>query len=249
MQLFVVSDLHIRDSDDPLYLSLLSILQEKAAAGDTVVLAGDLFDLFVGNKSIFTSRYRKFIEALESASARRVKVHYIEGNHDFLIRKAFGHIEGLKIHSHDVKLEISGRKFFVAHGDTVDREDYKYRVLRVFFRSPVMKALVKLAPGELLDQIGKKSSDTSRKGKPLLTSQLPIDKMESLRKKYRSYAAEKLTEGFDFVVMGHCHDLDQMKFKIGDRTGQYINVGYPRTHGSFLTWSPGDSEIQREPLP
>jgi hypothetical protein len=73
--------------------------------------------------------------------------------------------------------------------------------------------------------------------------------MERLRKIYRSYAAERLAEGYDYVVMGHCHDLDEMSFQIGGRAGQYVNVGFPRVHGSYLSWSPGDEKIMRERMP
>jgi UDP-2,3-diacylglucosamine hydrolase len=249
MSLYVVSDLHIWGPEDPVYASLLSLLRNGAKAGDTLVLAGDLFDLFVGRKRIYLERYTGFFEELKAAGSRGVRIHYIEGNHDFLIRRAFSDIPGFQVHSHDVKIELNGKRFFVAHGDTVDRTDYGYRALRMFFRSPVMKALVAAAPGKWLDQIGNKSSQTSRKRKPLLPKELPIEKMEYLRKIYRSFAAERLSEGYDFVVLGHCHDLDEMRFSIGGRTGQYVNVGYPRVHGSYLAWSEGDNELHREPLP
>lgn len=249
MRLIVVSDLHIWGPEDPMYAALIRLLETEAAAGDTVVLAGDLFDLFIGHKPIFLSRYQGFFDALAASASRGVKIHYIEGNHDFLMRKAFQGIPNMELHSREVVVEMEGKRFFVAHGDLVNRSDYSYRLLRGFFRSPVMRAFVRLAPGSLLDAIGQRSSRRSRAKKPLLTAQLPTERMQRLRLVYRNYAAERLGEGFDFVVLGHCHDLDEKHFKIGTRCGQYINVGYPRVHGSFLSWSPGDTEIQRRRLP
>lgn len=248
MRVLVISDLHIRGNDDPLYVSLLKLLRDRTETGDVLVLAGDLFDLFVGNKKIFTARYAEFIQTLRQISERGVKVHYIEGNHDFLIRRAFAGVPGLEIWPHDVRIDLGGRRLFVAHGDTVDRNDIRYRVLRGFFRSPVMKALVAMIPGPWLDWIGRTSSQRSRASKPLLPAELPIDRKDYLRRVYRSFAAERLSEGYDFVVLGHSHDLDEMHFKIGNRTGQYVNVGYPRVHGSFLQWSPGEDSIRRVPL-
>jgi UDP-2,3-diacylglucosamine hydrolase len=248
VRLIVVSDLHVRGEEDPLYHSLLSLLA-TAGAGDTVVLAGDVFDLFVGNKALFRDRYAEFAAALQDAGERGARMHYIEGNHDFLIRRAFGGIRGLTIHPHHVSIQLQGKRFFFAHGDTVDRRDYGYRALRTFFRSPVMKALVAVAPGEWLDAFGKKSSGLSSRAKPRRPEELPIERAERLRKAYRSYAAEKLGEGYDFVVLGHCHDLDEMKFRIGEREGQYVNVGYPRVHQSFLLWEPAEGAIRRVPLP
>jgi UDP-2,3-diacylglucosamine hydrolase len=249
MALYAVSDLHVSGAEDPLYRSLLSLLRDRAQGGDTVVLAGDLFDLFVGNKQVFQERYRDFFAAVREACGRGVRIHYIEGNHDFLLRKAFRGIPGFVLHDRDFEIELEGHRFFFAHGDLVDRKDYGYRFLRAFFRSPPLRAFVAVMPGGVIDWIGRSSSRASRGKKPLLPAQLPTDRMERLRNIYRSYAAERLAEGYDFVVMGHCHDLDEKSFIIGGRTGQYVNVGFPRVHGSFLSWAPGDERIQRERLP
>ena len=245
----MISDLHISGPDDPMYHSLLALLRDRAASGDTVVFAGDLFDLFVGNKSIFLNRYHEFLGALSHAGKKGVRMHYIEGNHDFLIQRAFRGVTGMTIHPDSVSVEIQNKKFFFAHGDRADSRDYLYRILRAFFRSFIMKFLVFALPGKWLDHIGRVSSHKSRNRKPLLFSELPIQRMENLRRIYRSYAAEQLARGHDFVVMGHCHDLDEMWFNIGGRKGQYVNVGFPRVHGSFLSWIPGEEKIQREKLP
>jgi len=249
MGILAVSDLHIHGADDPVYRSLLALIQDKAKPGDILVLVGDLFDLFVGNKKIYLERYAEFFKAIREACGHGVKVHYLEGNHDFLIHKAFAGIQGLEIHSSELRVDLGGKRFYFAHGDLADRKDYGYLALRSFFRSPIMKALVLMTPGEWLDRIGTASSRKSRATKPLLPQELPQGKMESLRKTYRSYAAERLAQGYDYVVMGHCHDLDEMFFKIGGRSGQYVNVGFPRVHGSYLSWNPGEEKIQREKLP
>ena len=76
MRLFVVSDLHIRGPQDPIYRSLLTLLRDRARESDTVVLAGDIFDLFVGKKNVFLERYTEayrrelaaFVEAVRSGT-------------------------------------------------------------------------------------------------------------------------------------------------------------------------------------
>lgn len=248
MNLFILSDLHILDANDPIYFSLLSFLRLRVSPGDTVIFAGDIFDLFVGNKAVFQNKYNEFFDVLSEVGQRGVRVFYIEGNHDFLIQSAFRNLPAVSIHHREVSLQIDGKRFFIIHGDTVDYSDYGYRMIRAFFRSPLMKMLVWIFPGEWLDRIGQMSSSYSREYKPRLFSEIPIERRERLRCIYRNFAAEKLSEGFDFVAMGHCHDLDEMSFKIDGRTGQYINVGFPRVHGSILRWNPGELKIFREPL-
>lgn len=249
MALYAVSDLHVLGAEDPLYRALLGILRDRAREGDTVVLAGDLFDLFVGNKQVFTGRYKEFFSELEAAGRRGVKIHYIEGNHDFHLRGAFAKLPGFTLHSREFELELGGRRFFFAHGDLVDRKDYGYRALRAVFRSPVMKAAVSVMPDKWVEWVGAKTAGVSKGREHRQFTQLPPGRLEYLRNTYRSFAAERLANGYDFVVMGHCHDLDEKSFVIGSRSGQYINVGYPRAHGSFLSWAPGDERIQRERLP
>jgi UDP-2,3-diacylglucosamine hydrolase len=249
MNLFVISDLHIWGAQDPLYGSLVSLIRDRASAGDVAVFAGDLFDVFVGNKRVFVSEYKEFIDQTKLAAERGVRVHYIEGNHDFQLGGVFSGTPGIALHKESVAIDYARKKFFIAHGDLADHKDYGYRVWRGVLRSPPLKAAIAIAPGKLVERIGKRSSRYSSGRAPRLVNELPIEKRERMRTVYRSYAAERLAEGYDFVVMGHCHDLDEKVFKIDGRIGQYINVGYPRAHGSYLSWNPGEEKISREKLP
>jgi UDP-2,3-diacylglucosamine hydrolase len=249
MALIAISDLHISGATDPLYGSLLQLIRNRVRSGDTLVLAGDVFDLFVGNKEIFRERYAEFVTALREAGSRGVKIHYIEGNHDFLLKQVFAEVPNFHLSTSEIEFDLEGKRFFFSHGDTADRTDYGYRLLRLFFRSPVMRTFVQLAPGPWIDWIGQHSSRKSSHAKPRLPTGLPVDQFERLRKVYRNYAAERISQGYDFVVMGHCHDLDEMMFRVGERQGQYINIGYPRVHGSYVSWTEGEDRLQREALP
>lgn len=246
MRLFVLSDLHVLGADDPIYASLLRLMREQVRAEDVLVLAGDIFDVFVGDKPIFLRRYEAFVRELENLSARGVEVHYIEGNHDFLVRKAFGRIPGVTVHPRDASVQLRGARFYFAHGDLVDPADFGYRALRAFFRSPMIRVAAKVLPGSVVDRIGQASSKTSGCWS---RRELPPERLEAVRKLFRNFAAQTLAQGYDYVIMGHCHDLDEMAFQIEGRTGRYINVGFPREHRSYLLWSADDRVMRRETLP
>lgn len=245
-QMLAVSDLHIEGPDDPLYAALLRLIRERAQPGDTLVLGGDVFDLLLGNKAIFTDRYRDFLAAIRDACARGVRVHYIEGNHDFQLGGFFP--SQVRVHRAWFEERIGDRRFYFAHGDLVDAKDYGYRALRLFLRSPIIKSLIVALPGKLVDRIGTGSSERSRANRPTLPARRE-GQLEKLRCVFRSFAAERIAEGYDFVVMGHCHDLDEMSFIVDGRGGHYINIGYPRAHGSYVSWVPGDDRPRREALP
>ncbi len=243
MQLLVFSDLHILDKNDPIYQKLLERLKNKISGGDILVFAGDIFDLFIGGKKIFRARYQDFFEILSTLKKKGVEIHYIEGNHDFLMKNIF--CDG-RLYARDFELTLEGKKFYFAHGDLVKTNDLRYRMVRSFLRSSAMKGFVYCAPDGLVDWIGKNWSRHSRTGKIFRFEDMPQDRAEKIRLEFRNFASEKIKQGFDFVVMGHCHDKDEMVLSSGEKNAQYINMGYPKVHGSYLTWSPGDPLICRE---
>lgn len=247
MRLLAISDIHIKDERDPLYASTIRLI-ESTQKGDVLVLGGDIFELFVGKKQVFLERFSKFLAAVRAACHRAVEVHYIEGNHDFQLKEVYGDIPGVQLHELEFSKEINGKRFYFAHGDLADRRDYGYRFLRGFFRSLPFRAFVKVAPDRWIEAIGAGLGDQSRMGRPKSVMDYPGEKLEKLRTTYRNFAAEKVRQGFDFVVLGHCHDLDQKVFQIDGRKCQYINIGFPRIHGSFISWSPGADWIEREAL-
>ena len=115
MALFAVSDLHIWGTEDPLYRSLLSCCATVLAlAIRSCLLAISSINIFVGNKRVFVKeneRYREFFVELEAAGNRGAKIHYIEGDHDFHLRKAFARIPGFVLHPRDFEIELGGRRF------------------------------------------------------------------------------------------------------------------------------------------
>ncbi len=244
-QLIVVSDTHLEGPQDPVAKGVLNLLEQRARPGDDLVLAGDIFDLYVGDKPVFRDRYQDLVAAIHTACSRGARVHFIEGNHDFLISGVFRGLKGLHYHSRSVDLQIDGRRFLIEHGDLANPHDYGYRALRAFFRSPAFRLFVAASPGNVIEGIGTKLRQSEAfRGAVVRKS----EDLARLRKAYRSYAASRIAEGYDHVVLGHCHDLDEMTFVVDGRKGQYINVGYPRLHKSYLVWTAGDERITREPL-
>lgn len=253
MSLYIISDLHISSSRDPFYGVLCSIISETIKPNDTLVLAGDVFDVFLGAKQLFRDRYSEFLTAVNLASSRNVSIHIIEGNHDFMFESAFSACANLKIHSEALLLELFGKKIWIAHGDLVDRGDVKYRLLRGLFRSYFMSIAVAVIPGSGWDFIGntlsQRYSANEDDQKAVLLSELPLLKQERVRSVFRKFVMEKAEQGYDFIVLGHCHDQDEYVFKTSDnRKVQYINVGYPKIHGTMLKLSEGDEQIRRIPM-
>lgn len=252
-RLIYLSDLHVRSAEDPSYHRLLKALTDARAATPkaVIVLGGDVFDLFVGALPVFLRRYAEFLALVREMAREGFEIHYIEGNHDFLLKRVFADEPRIRIHPREHVLALDGKSFYLAHGDLVDRADWGYLFLRAFFRGPLIRFMVRFCPGEWLEKLGAFSARHS-KGRPGGTAYtpagMPAKQIERLRTVYRSFASEKIRAGHDFVILGHCHDLDQMRFRIGERGAHYMNAGFPPIHGSYVAWESGSDELERRPF-
>lgn len=245
MKLWSISDLHIQDEKDPLYTQLVAWIDRRVEATDILVLGGDIFELLVGSSKFFKKKYAELLKVLRQKGNAGTRLIFIEGNHDFHLKKALAGIPNLELYPEEVCLELAGKKFYIAHGDLVDSKDHGYRILRKVFRSPVVKGMSLALPGQAVDKVGKKASQLSQKLRRATDRTLSDESIPRTRNVFRSFAAEKIKEGFDFVLLGHCHDLDEMTFVVSDREGHYMNMGYPRAHRSCVVWTPGERRLSR----
>lgn len=207
---------------DPNAKRLLAFLEGVPGKGDILVLGGDIFDLFVGNKPAFQKKFSHILAAIRNLAQRGCTIYYLEGNHDFHLNEVFSIQSGILVKTDDFYLDFDGRKIWISHGDMIDEEDRGYRVLRATTRHPIVRSLIQVIPGDFIDGVGKWSSQQSRKyNNPTSAG---ADKLQRTRKLFRSYAEEKFKQGFEFVLIGHSHMAED--FPLGGGAGQYVNLGF-----------------------
>ena len=118
VELVVISDVHLgtygcRAKELLYYL--------KSIKPKIVVLNGDIIDIWQFNKSYWPKSHMKVIKHLMNWLSKGVKVYYITGNHDEMLRK----FEGFKMGSFQIlnKLIIeldNQEKAWIFHGDVFD---------------------------------------------------------------------------------------------------------------------------------
>ncbi len=243
--LWIVSDLHLLSDHETMAQEFIDFLNDLLESGDRLVLAGDLFDAFAGEKAIFLDRYARVLTALVSAGARGVEIDVLEGNHDIHLKPLVARLPGARHHDEGVFLLWGERRIWVEHGDRVNGSDYGYRVLRMVFQSSLMQGFVRVSPDVLFDRFAQFATRTSRNRHPMLPESLPVEQLSELRRVYRESASNLLLREFDVVVYGHCHDRDELRFKSGNRQVQYINMGFPPVHGTILHGRSGGQFLER----
>ena len=117
VDLVILSDIHLGTYGCHAK-ELLSYL--KSIKPKKVVLNGDIIDIWQFSKHYWPSSHMLVVKYLLGLVAKGVKVYYITGNHDEMLRKFAGSKMGsLKI-VNKLVLKQQGEKVWIFHGDVFD---------------------------------------------------------------------------------------------------------------------------------
>lgn len=247
MRVFYVSDVHLGSGQSEAARRFVQFLEEVPEARDAVVLGGDIFDLFVGDKKVFRKKFASVLKAIRGAGERGVTVYYLEGNHDFHLGGVFAKTPNFHFRQDDFEFSVGKKQFYVSHGDLIDPEDKGYRFLRAATKNLGFRLFVQAIPNLMVDKIGNWSSRHSSK----YTRSGGADpvKQKRIRKLYLEFAREKVQAGADFVLIGHSHLRDQIKIEEGSRKGEYLNLGFSADSLAYAEWSEGAPAFQIKQYP
>jgi len=213
---YFFSDAHLGigspEEDHQRELRLIRFLDFIQHDAEQIFIVGDLFDYWFEYRTVVPKKYFRLLTKFADVIERGVRVYFIAGNHDFWVKDYFRIELGMELHLNPIETEIRGKRFFIHHGDGLLKGDIGYKILKKVLRNKMNIFLFSLIHPDLTGWIARWSSHTSRR----YTS----------NKAYESggmtdFAAQKIEDGFDFVIMGHNHISSFQK--IGN--GVYINLG------------------------
>jgi len=245
VNVFFLSDIHLRNGRDLQSERLVNLLATKPAVDDIVILGGDIFDLLVGDKRVFRKRFTSVLWAIEAAAKRGVMVYYLEGNHDFHFSDIFANQSGVKVCFEDFSFSAHNRRIWVSHGDLIDSSDYGYRFLRWITKNKIFKLFVSCVPDFFVDIIGNSSSRRSRDYTIHKGSELALERVRNL---YLNFAKEKIRTGFDHVLVGHSHLRDQVVIKEGPYLGEYVNLGFAADRLYYAVLERGSEKFEMKEI-
>lgn len=163
-----------------------------------LVLMGDLFQVWVGERRFETPEIREVAAALPGLRARGMRVDYVEGNRDFFL--AGGPYAPL-FDSVVTELEVAsgGGRVLLVHGDGLNDSDRQYRFWRWLSKSAPVHAAVKLLPGavarRLVGSTERKLANTNFKHR----ARIPEEAI-------RRWATPRIAAGVRQIVLGHFHE-------------------------------------------
>ncbi|MCU7494523.1 MAG: UDP-2,3-diacylglucosamine diphosphatase [Ignavibacteria bacterium] len=212
-----ISDIHLglqsKEAEKDKERRLVRFLQAASHEARELYILGDLFDYWFEYRRVYQKGFFRTLAALQDLTESGTKLHYIIGNHDFLHRDFFGTEIGAKLYELPVETVIEGKRFFLAHGDGLVKNDLGYKVLKTVLRNKAVQKLYSLLHPDLGIAI---ASSTSRKSRDY-TAQKDYGEIDGMFEA----AKEKIDSGFDYVIFGHSHQRALEIYK----NGYYINLG------------------------
>lgn len=212
----------------------------KSIEPKTLVLNGDIFDMWQFKKSYFPKEHMEVVRRLLKMAVNGSKIYYLTGNHDDVLRK-FGEISLGLIHLRNkLVFQVDGKTHWVFHGDVFDPSVQRARWLAKL-GSHGYDWLIRINRGinQLRRLIGMKPASFSAKVKKGVKGAVRF--IGDFEDTAIRLAAEN---EYDCVICGHIHQpqIRDVETQNG-RTIRYMNSGDWVEHLTALECKAGKWEL------
>jgi UDP-2,3-diacylglucosamine pyrophosphatase LpxH len=163
----------------------------------------------------------KVIQKIIKWVSQGVKVHYITGNHDELLRKFAGFKMGTLHIENKLILELDGKKTWIFHGDVFD-VTMKHSKWLTKLGSHGYDLLI------IINALCNWVSEKMGKGKISLSKNIKNSVKQAVKfiNDFEVITAEiAIANGYDYVLCGHIHQPEMKTITTEKGSVQYLNSG------------------------
>lgn len=195
----------------------------KSIRPRTIILNGDFIDIWQFSKHYWPKSHMKVVKYLMNQVSKGVKLHYITGNHDELLRK----FKGFRMGSFSIENKLllplqDGQQAWIFHGDvfdvTMQHSRWLCKLGAVGYDTLIL--LNRLVNWCSVKVLGKGKISLSKKIKN------SVKKAISYVADFEQTAAEiGIENGFDYVICGHIHQPQMREVSNGKGRIMYLNSG------------------------
>ncbi|MCX6315198.1 MAG: UDP-2,3-diacylglucosamine diphosphatase [Sphingobacteriales bacterium] len=215
----------------------------KTIKPKTVILNGDIIDIWQFNKRYWPKSHMKVVKHLMAWMSKGVKIYYVTGNHDEMLRKFVGFKMGSFKIVNKVILELDNNtKAWVFHGDvfdvTMQHSKWLAKLGAVGYDTLILINRVVNFVSEKIFRRGKLS--LSKKIKNSVKSAVKfINNFE------QTAADIAISNQYDFVVCGHIHQPEMREISNEHGKVMYLNSGDWIENLSALEYVEGEWSVYR----
>ncbi|GAB5474544.1 MAG: UDP-2,3-diacylglucosamine diphosphatase [Maribacter sp.] len=211
----------------------------KSIKPEQVVLNGDIIDIWQFSKRYWPKSHMKVIKLIMEWITKGVKVYYITGNHDEMLRKFVGFRLGSFSIENKIVLDLHGKKAWMFHGDVFDvTMQHSKWIAKLGAMGYDFLILLNSGVNYLSKQMGRGRVSMSKRIKNGVKSAIKF--IGDFEKTAADIAIEK---EFDFVVCGHIHQPQMRQIKTPKGTVMYMNSGDWIENLTALEYYKGEWEL------
>ncbi|CAM3434669.1 UDP-2,3-diacylglucosamine diphosphatase [Zobellia roscoffensis] len=206
-----------------------------------VVLNGDIVDIWQFNKRYWPKSHMKVVKLLMEWITKGVKVHYITGNHDEMMRKFSGFKLGSFSIVNKLVLTIHGKKAWIFHGDvfdvTMQHSKWLAKLGAIGYDTLI---LINSAVNFCYKKLGRGPVSMSKKIKNSVKSAVKFIN------NFEQTAADIAIENeFDYVICGHIHQPEIKSVQNDNGSVMYLNSGDWIENLTSLEYVKGEWKLYR----
>jgi UDP-2,3-diacylglucosamine pyrophosphatase LpxH len=249
IELVVISDVHLGTygCHAKELLQYLNSIKPK-----TLILNGDIIDIWQFRKSYFPKSHLKVLKKLISLASRGTKIYYLTGNHDEALRKFSDVHMGNFSLLDKLVLELDGKKAWFFHGDVFDSSVHSAKwIAKLGGIGYDYLILLNRLVNWFLNKLGKEPYSLSKKIKG------SVKKAVKFISDFENTATEiAIDNAYDFVCCGHIHEPIIIRKSNSNGSTLYLNSGdwienltaleYNRKRWKLYQYQVVDSEIEEE---
>ncbi len=218
IDLLVLSDIHLGTygCQSKELLNYMNSIKPKV-----VVLNGDIIDMWQFSKRYWPKSHMQIVHKIIHWLSKGVKVYYITGNHDEMLRKFAGFKMGKLSIENKLVLDLDGKKTWIFHGDVFD-VTMKHSKWLTRLGSHGYDALI------LINAFCNWISIKMGKGKISLSKNIKnsVKKAVKFINDFEKVTADiAITNGYDYVLCGHIHHPEMKTITTQHGEVVYLNSG------------------------
>ena len=218
VELVVLSDVHLGTygSHAIELLNYLGSIKPK-----TLVLNGDIIDIWQFRKSYFPKSHFKVIKKIIDLASKGTQVYYVTGNHDEMLRKFSDTIIGNFSIVDKLVLELDQKRAWIFHGDVFDSSvQHAKWIAKLGGLGYDYLILINRFVNWVLNKLGKEPYSFSKKIKASVKK--AVKHISDFENTATELAIEKK---YDYVICGHIHEPKIIKKMNKHGNTLYLNSG------------------------
>ena len=220
VDIVVISDIHL-GTYGAQARELLNYL--KSIKPKTVILNGDIIDIWQFSKRYWPSDHMKVVKHLMAWISKGIKTYYVTGNHDEMLRKFTGFKMGAFQIVNKLVLELDdNKKAWIFHGDvfdvTMQHSKWLAKLGAIGYDSLI---LINAAANFISEKV-------FLKGKISLSKKIKNSVKSAVKfiNNFEETSAEiGIMNQYDYVICGHIHQPEIRKIEKPEGSITYMNSG------------------------